>query len=234
MSIREHIQRSSLGAEVVLFELDLTIFGEGVLRFTSATENSSAIQFGGVNYSPYPIVASGFEVTTDGPLPQPTLTVANVTGLFNALVEQHNDLEGAVLRRIRTYERFLDNGPDPDPTATRPPDVYELSQKTHHDNESIQWRCVSQIDQEGVTLPNRKIVRDYCGHQTRTWDGTQFVYTNATCPYTGPAKDENGVACLPEDEVFSKRLSTCCEARFGRGNLLPTRAFPGVARVRNR
>lgn len=237
MTIREHVQRFDLGEEVVLFQLDLTEFALGMVRIAPVTEGGGGVvEFGGLVYSPHPVRAEGFELTTAGSLPRPSFSVSNLDNSFTALVDQSDDLHGATLTRIRTYGRYLDSGPDPDGDAHLPLDVYTLSQKTEHTMERITWQCCAAMDQEGVELPARTIIRDYCDHQVRVWNPltASYDYTNVTCPYVGAAKDENGVACAPADEVFSKRLKTCCQARFGQTAVLPTRAFPGVAKIRVR
>lgn len=238
MTIREHVQRFDLGDEVTLFELDLTEFDLGIIRLSPVGDDEAGgvVLFGGQVYAPHPVRAEGFELTTAGSLPRPTFAVANLDNSFTALIEQNDDLHGAVLTRIRTYGRYLDNGAEPDGGAHLPLDVYTLSQKTGHTFEQITWQCCAAMDQEGVELPGRTIVRDYCDHDTRRWDpvAAAYDYTNVTCPYVAAPKDVNGDPCAPEDEVFSKRLKTCCQARFGVNAVLPTRAFPGVARIRIR
>lgn len=233
-TIKSHIQAFDLGAEVTLFKLDLSMFGLADMFFTSGTTGSTSVVFDGETYAPYPIQAEGFELTGDGPMPQPTLTVANIDGIFTATVDSNDDLEGAILTRTRTYERFLDGAVDADPTAIKPPDVFILTQKTIDDGEQIQWVCSSAIDLEGVTLPARKMIRDYCNHDYRVWNGSAFVYTNATCPYNGTVYlDAQDVSTTAANDVCGKRLGSC-RARFGAGAVLPTRAFPGLARVRAR
>lgn len=232
MTIGLHIQRPNLGAEVFLYQLDLTVFGLGFLYLTPGTLGSTAVIFDGQTYSPHPIEAEGFEINTSGPLPRPTLTVANLDGSFTALVENNDDLMGAILTRIRTYERFLDGGVEPDPNAIKPPDVFLLSRKVAHDDDQIGWELTAQMDQEGVELPGRLVVRDYCGHEYRRWTGSAFDYTNVTCPYVAAVYfDENGVSTTAANDRCSKRLGTGCRARFGTTAPLPTRAFPGVARL---
>jgi lambda family phage minor tail protein L len=149
-------------------------------------------------------------------------------------VELNNDLVGARRTRIRTYDRYLDGGPEPNGDAHLPLDVYEFSALETHDDEIVSWRLAALIDQEGVKLPGRQCVRDYCDHIVRREVNGAFDYTGATCPYSGVPRDVNGNVCAPEDEVFSKRLVTCCHARFGATAALPFRGFPGVARIRGR
>jgi lambda family phage minor tail protein L len=243
LTIRSHVQGFDLGARITLFELDLTVFDLGIVRITPTTnDGGSAISFGidplgeEIIYAPHPITAEGFELNGSGTLPRPTFTISNLDNSFTSLVEQNDDLHGGILRRIRTYSRYLNSGDEPDGNSHMPIDVYVLSQKTAHTREEISWNCAALMDQEGVQLPARPIVRDYCGHETRRWDMVrgEFDYSNVTCPYTGSPRDANGAPCSPEAEVFSKRLSTCCQARFGTTAVLPTRAFPGVARLRSR
>jgi len=242
VTIRRHVQRFDLGARITLYELDLTVFGLGIVRIAPTTDGAGkAIGFGYENggeiiYAPHPVKAEGFELTSAGALPRPKFAVANLDNSFTALVEQNDDLHGGILTRIRTYDRYLNNGAEPDSNTHLPLDIYQLSQKTAHTQERISWECSALMDQEGVELPGRPIVRDYCDHDTRVWNPATgaFDYANATCPYAGDPKDENGLPCAAADEVFSKRLVTCCQARFGANAVLPTRAFPGVARLRGR
>lgn len=231
----EHIQKFDLGPRVFLYQVDLTMFGLGTLYLAPGTTGSSAVGFGGQPYAPHPIRADGFELTTIGTLPRPTISFANLDNSFTALVEQNDDLQGGIVTRLRTYGRYLDNGAEPDGNKFLPPDIYLLSQKTKHNQSEIAWTLGAAMDQEGVELPGRPIVRDWCGHDYRRWNGTAFDYTNVTCPYTGTSYfDENGDATTAAFDRCSKRLGTGCMKRFGTTGVLPTRAFPGVARLQAR
>lgn len=233
MTIRSHVQRPDLGRRVTLYEIDLTMFGLGYLYLAPGTDGGSAVSFGGQVYSPHPIKATGFEITTTGSLPRPQIVIANLDNSFTALVEGHDDLQGGIVTRIRTYGRFLDGGAEPDGNAHMPPDVYRLARKTKHTRQEIQWDMTALIDQEGQSLPGRKVVRDYCDQTYRVWDGAAFDYTNVTCPYAGTSYfDLNDDPTVdPAEDVCSKRLGAC-KLRFGATAVLPTRAFPGVARIR--
>lgn len=233
--IAAHIQRPDLGARVMLYEIDLSRFGLGVIRITPTTDGvGAAISFGGEVYAPHPVSADGFDKTTSGALPRPKFSVANLDNSFTVMVEQNDDLMGGIVKRIRTYERFLDTGEEPDGGVHLPLDIYEIAVKTRHTQKEIQWTLSALIDQEGVTLPGRKITRDYCTHDYRRWDGGGFDYSEASCPYAGAAHfDENDKPVGAAGDRCSKMLSGC-RLRFGEGAVLPTRAFPGVARVRAR
>lgn len=232
MTIALHIQGPNLGAEVTLYQIDLSVFGIADFFLTPGPGRAGAIVFDGQTYAPHPISASGFEVTTNGPLPRPKLTVANIDNALTAIVEENDDLTGAIVTRIRTYERFLDGQPDADPEAIKPPDVYQIARKTGDDGSSITWELAALTDQDGVELPGRRISRDYCDHVYRRWTGAAFDYTEASCPYNGAQSyDLNGAPVASALDAPSKQLTTCCKARFGANAVLPTRAFPGVARL---
>lgn len=241
MTLAAHIQGADLGARVTLYELDLTMFDQGVIRLAPGTTGSTAVGFGyngdePIVYAPHPIRAEGFELTTNGPLPRPSFEVANLDNSFTALVEQNDDLQGGILRRIRTYSRYLNDGEEPDSNVHLPIDVYQLSLKTKHTTETIGWDCSALMDQEGVQLPGRQIIRDYCDHVYRRWDPNAgaFDYAYVTCPYAGNAYyDENDQPVAAALDRCSKRL-TGCRLRFGENGVLPTRAFPGVARLKVR
>lgn len=234
MTIRTHIQAFDLGDEITLYQLDLTPFDLGVLYLAPGTDGASQVSFGGQTYAPHPIIAEGFDLTIDGPLPRPTFTVSNLDNSFTAIVEENDDLQGAVLTRIRTYGRYLDSGAEPDGNAHHPVDVYQLSLKEDHTQEQISWSCTALMDQDGVTLPGRKMIRDFCDHTYRRWTGTSFDYTNVTCPYVDTeAFDEDDVATTSALDRCSKTLRGC-RLRFGEFAVLPTGAFPGLARLRVR
>lgn len=236
MTIREHIQRLSLGAEIILFEIDLTMFDQGIIYITPSSDNGSVVSFGGESYAPHPVEAEGYEATVDGPMPRPSITIGNIDGALTPLVEQHDDLQGAIVRRIVTYERYLDSGDDPDGNAMKPVDVHQISRKTGDDGDTMSFELTALMDQEGVSLPARKMARDYCSHDYRIWDAATetFDYSGATCPYAGDDSfDENDDPVADALDRCSKRLSGCT-ARFGIDAALPTRAFPGLSRVRAR
>lgn len=241
-TIIQHSQQSELGEYVKLFHMDLSMFGESDFYFTPGPEGGGAAQsatFGGQVYSPFDIVASGFDVSGDNKLPRPTLTVSNVSGIFTPLLVAHDDLKGAIVTRMRTFSKFLDDGSDPDTSARYADDIFIINKKITDDDEVVTWELAALMDVEGARLPGRQIVRDYCDHTTRQWNGSAFVYTNATCPWgTEPgqtqAYDRDGNTTTAANEVFSKRLDSCCRARFGNDAELPYRGWPGVARVRAR
>jgi lambda family phage minor tail protein L len=178
--------------------------------------------------------ASGFEMNTTGTLPQPTVSISNIFGAGNLLLDTYKGLVGAELIRILTLERFLDDGSSPDPNAYITRDLYVVAQKTSHNAVGIAFKLATRLDQEGTQLPRRQILRDVCSRVYRVWnpDTGQFDYSRADCPYTGSAffTVNDQPTSAPGADVCSHTLNGC-EVRFG-GAPLPAYFFPGVGRIR--
>ncbi len=216
-----------------LYELDASVIGGGIYRFTSSAFEEAPVSFGGNVYAPTPIETDGWEMSSQGTMPRPTLKVANVSGVLSAVVNEFGDLVGATFRRIRTFRRFLDGMEDADPDAHFPIDVYRIEQKTNQDRVYIEWTLAAAIDQQGRKLPGRQVIQSACTHTYRRFDPEtgSFDYSRATCPYAGSACfDAKGKAVSASEDRCSKLLQSGCVKRFGHGDL-PTRAFPGVGRA---
>ncbi|XKE45759.1 phage minor tail protein L [Halomonas organivorans] len=217
---------------VVLFELDATRHGQGVLRWTNEPVDGCPATFNGYEYTPLPIEADGFEWSGKGTLPQPTLRVSAMELAFLSLVLAADDLLGCPVRRIRTFRQHLDDGRDPDPLATFPVDHYVVERKSGQTRTAFEFTLAVAMDQEGKRVPARQVLRDSCTHRYRWWDGSQYRYEGVTCPYAGAGEwDASGAVAATGEDVCGKRLSDC-RLRFGEHGVLPTRAFPGVGRIR--
>jgi lambda family phage minor tail protein L len=217
---------------VTLFQLDTTMLGGQWFYFTSAEYFDHAITWGGQEYAPLPMQAGGFEQTTKGAIPTPTIVISNLYGAANLLLSEYKGLLGAHLVRILTLARFLDDGATPDVNAMITRDKYVVAQKTSHTAISITFKLAAQMDQEGIVLPRRQILRDVCSHVYRAWNPAYgFDYSKASCPYTGGAYfDPNNNPTSPDHDSCSRNLRGC-QLRFG-GAPLPARFFPSVGRVK--
>ncbi|TPW29671.1 phage minor tail protein L [Martelella alba] len=218
---------------VHLYELDATVIGGGVYRFTSSAFEEAQVSFGGHPYAPTPIETDGWEMSSQGTMPRPTLKVANVNGALSAVINEFGDLVGCTFRRIRTFRRFLDGMEDADPDAFFPIDTYRIEQKTNQNRVFIEWTLAAAMDQQGRQLPGRQVLQSACTHSYRRFNSEtgQFDYAGVTCPYTGSACfDRAGNAVSVSEDKCSKLLQSGCVKRFGTSGL-PTRAFPGVGRA---
>ncbi|KVE45470.1 phage minor tail protein L [Burkholderia sp. BDU5] len=229
MSISADIQQLEPGQLVEFFELDATDIG-GQVAYFHPHRQAGSIVWRGVAYSPWPIVAEGFERTSAGRQPVPILKVGNVDGSISSLCLALADLVGAKITRRRTLAKYLDatnfpNGQNPsaDPNEEMPPEVWLIERKSHEDNESVEFELSSPLDFDGEQLPRRQIIPNLC-----IW-----LYRGPECGYTGgPCADANDA---PTDDPAKDRCSHSlrgCKLRCGVNNPLPYGGFPAAGLVR--
>jgi lambda family phage minor tail protein L len=220
------------GARLELYDLDLTPINPsaGTVYFQSYTSAAPdvTVVFGGKSYLPLNIRADGFELRSDT-LPRPRLSVVNITGAISALIENYDDLVGAIVTRRVTFERYLDGKPEADPLRQQI-SVWRISSKSRETKVLVEFELESSMDVQGVQLPGRTIQAHFC-----TWD-----YEGVECGYThGGSGDETLMfkaddtsTLIPAEDVCGKRL-TSCRKRFDPLNdntPMPFGAFPSVAR----
>ncbi len=231
MAIEDDIQQLDIGKIVTLFVVDTRpIGGTDILRFTPSVnfDQSALVRFDGNDYSPIPCEATGFEYNGRGPIPTPTLTISNALGFLSAAVIEFSDLIGAVVQRIRVFDKYIGNVPNPE---SLPIDHFTIEQKTAQNKVFVEFQLSSILDQEGVKIPRRQILRS-CTHTYRIFRNGAFDYDGVSCPYRGNASfDNQDNPSSATDDVCSKRVNGC-QVRFGQNAQLPLRAFPSVARVR--
>lgn len=230
----ELLQDFNAGRIVTLYTLDATsIDGTTLFHFTDSTStDGNAIVFDGVVYVPIPIEVSGFEKDSNAAPPRPKMKVGNAAGTLSALLQEFGDLVGARLTRIKTFERFLDAGEEPDPDQTFGTEIYHISRKTEQNKVYVEFELATPMDQQNVRLPGRKQFRRHCSRVYRKFNAAanEFDYTHATCPYVGETSfDQNGVVTSPENDVCAHHADAC-DLRFP--GALPMHAFPGMNRVR--
>ncbi len=222
---------------VNLFQIDLSKFGAGVGYFTTdVTEGGQPLRWGGKTYYPTAVEATGFERKAGGTAARPTLRLGNVNPLITSLIIEGKDLVGCEVRRYRTFRRFLDDGLEPSVTDHFPPEIYRVERLKGRNKITAEFELASILDQEGVKLPRRQIVRDYCGFIYRRWNAAARAWDidrHDPCPYAGAAMyDRHGTRVTDRAlDVCGKHLADC-KLRFGANKRLYTRAFPGVDRVR--
>jgi lambda family phage minor tail protein L len=230
-AIKSELQKLAPSAIIELFQLDLTIFGDQVYYFHAGTNGlRQTLTWQGQEYAPFPIQASGFELSTGGQLPRPTLVVSNVLGIVTALVLTYRDLLGAKVTRKRTMQKYLDAvnfdggvNPTADPTAEFPDDVFFIEAKKNETPELIEFELSSSFDVQNVQLPKRQIIQNIC----------PWRYRGPECGYTGTDyfnSNDQPVGTLQQD-VCGKRL-TSCKLRFGQFEELPYGGFPAAGLVR--
>jgi lambda family phage minor tail protein L len=227
------VQTPAPGEYVELFTLNAIAIGSGVFHFTlSEFSNTAPLLFNGVSYPPLDVEFTGMETTSVGSIPQPTLRVRNHNYILSTLIADFADGVGATLSRIRTFGCFLDGQPEADPNAYISQDTFIIEQKTSADNVAIEWKLSSVLDQQGMMLPARNVLRDTCTLVYRIYDNNLgvFDYSRATCPYV----DGNYFTILDQSTNLPfkdecSHLLSGCKLRFG-GNPIPASFFPGAGR----
>lgn len=236
MTVNTEVQKLEPDALVTLYILDTTsIGGTTIFRFTSMPGATGDVMFGGQAFTPIDIEATGFEWDGSGTFPKPRLRIVNIGGVISSAIVGFGDLVGATFYRIRTFAMHLDDGSAPDSAATFPIEAFTVDQLSKHTKLFLEWTLATSIEQIGMQLPRRQCLRDTCTHRYRLYNPTtgNFDYSNATCPYTGANKfKEDGTSTSNNSEDVCDKKLTGCKLRFGNAGVLPTRAFPGIARTR--
>jgi lambda family phage minor tail protein L len=209
-SIQTEIQKLDPSAIIELFQLRLTLAVNGIdtTFYYHAGTNSltTDVVFQGITYSAVPIEADGFELTSKGTLPRPTMRVANTGGAISALLLSYNPLQAKVTR-IRTCKKFLDVvnfpggvNPTADPTAKFEDQVWYIDRVSRENVQLVEFELVSRLDLTNLQLPGRQ-VQDYC----------PWVYRGPECGYTGSSYfdvNDNAVGVSTSD-VCGKRFNSC-------------------------
>ncbi|WP_263225342.1 phage minor tail protein L [Pseudomonas alabamensis] len=246
MSLIKQIQALEPGSEVLLFELDGSEFGAGVLRFHGhaiphtpeqlAAAGDAADQlparpiwWQGQLYSAWPMELTGIEANSDGTAVRPTLTVGNVEGRITALCLAFDNLLEFKLTLRHTLARYLDaaNYPEGNPEADPSEealDVWYIDQKVSENGTTVAWELASPGDVGGETIGRQMT-------QLCHWAMTAG-YRGPDCGYTGPAYDLEGE---PTDDPARDQCNGCldsgCVVRFGPGNPLSFGGFPAVSLI---
>lgn len=231
MGINADIQTLEPGERVELFELDATAIGADLYRF-HGYQRLGSIWWQGLEYSPWPIQASGFEITSDSQQPNPTLLVGNVTGFISALCLGFEDLAGAKVTRKRTMGRYLDaanfagGNAEADPDEAFPDDIWYVEQKTGEDKAQVEFTLSSPINLNNKQLPGRQIVANCC--QWLSIGG----YRGAYCGYTGgPVATSDDIITTDAASDMCSGTLKGCKFRFGDTGQLRYGSFPTAGRT---
>lgn len=228
MTIQAEIQSLSPTALIELFVLDTTsVVGGTITRFHSGINQvQRPIVWQGQEYMPLPIEAEGFDLDAQGQLPRPKIRVANIQGMFSAMVAEAEDLIGCRLTRKRTFGRYLDavnfpgGNPEANPDQALPDELWFIDRKSSEDRYMIEWELSSAFDLEGVRIPLRQVIQNYC----------PWRYRDANCGWDGAYYDRDNNPTGDGAKDFCSKTLTACKTRFGNQNLLPFGGFPGVVR----
>jgi lambda family phage minor tail protein L len=196
--------------ELFQLHLDATLHGSSTIYYFHNGVNAAVtgnITWNGQVYVRLSLEATGFDYSSTGTLPRPSLTVGNIGSSITALLLQvnmitaGNDLGGAKVVRIRTLKKYLDGEAGADPHAKFPDEIWYVDRKANENRAAVEFELASKFDLVGVMLPRRQIIANIC----------QWAYRGGECGYTGTDYydiNDNKVASSGSD-VCGKRLSSC-------------------------
>jgi len=224
-SIQEQLYKLQPSAIIELFQMELTLAVNGVdttfYYHAGTNELTADIVFGGLTYAATPIEVEGFEMTTKGTLPRPTMRVANANSAISALLVLYNPLQAKVTR-IRTCKKFLDavnfsgGNPTADPTAKFEDEIWYIDRVSQENPELVEFELTSKLDLLNLALPRRQVL-EHC----------PWKYRGSECGYRGKRYfDVNDNSTTAANDQCGKRYSSCA-LRFAKGNL-PFGGFPGA------
>lgn len=224
-SIQEQLQSLEPSAIIELFQLQLTAAINGIdttfYYHAGTNELSADVVFNQITYAAFPIEVEGFEVTSKGTLPRPTMRIANANSSISALLVLYNPLQAKVTR-IRTCKKFLDavnfsgGNPTADPTAKFEDEIWYIDRVANENPQLVEFELTSKLDLTNLALPRRQVL-EHC----------PWKYRGAECGYTGTRYfNLNDQATNAANDQCGKRY-TSCALRFTSG-LLPFGGFPGA------
>jgi lambda family phage minor tail protein L len=170
----EAVQLQEPGSELVeLYELTVN---NTILYFHAGLEEDlTEVQFRdrtspytARTYIAFPIMMDGVDLSADGAINRPTLTVANVANTFSSAIGdiKAEDLVGERLTKRTTLKKYLvgESG-DTSPSVEFPIRKFILDRISGENNVSVSYELAAPYDLSGITIPNRKVVGKYCSWQ---------------------------------------------------------------------
>ena len=101
-SIQEQLQSLEPSAIIELFQLELTQAVNGVDQVyyyhAGTNELTTDVVFNGLTYSATAIEVEGFQASTKGVMPRPTMRIGNTGNAISALLLLYNPLQAKVTR----------------------------------------------------------------------------------------------------------------------------------------
>jgi len=230
--LSQDIQNPAVGKLIKLYIIDATSLGAvSKWHFCEYIDDGSALVFNNNTYIPIPLQIEGEQQSAVGVLPRPLISLSNVNNTIASEIELYNDLIGATVEVFQTLYKYVDGQPEADNSAVFPKRRYIINSKKLQNKEIIQFELRNMVDIEGLQLPKRKIIRDYCNRTYRVFQNGSFVYGN--CPYNGSNYfDKDGNITTIENDYCARKLSDCRLRYPNNSDSLPTWACPMVARNR--
>ena len=226
LQVFANVQKLEPGADVYLFEFDLTAQGGINQRFHGYLQ-VGAILWQGNTYQPWPIEVTGIE-RTGAQQPTPVFSVGNVDGSISLLCAEYADCLDGVVRVHHTFGQYLDGQPGANPAEEFPVDIWYVNRKSQEDKNIVTFELAGALDVDGAVFPGREVVANLCIYLSRGG------YRGPYCGYTGgPVADLNDVATTSSAVDNCSGTLVGCKFRYGADPLgLMFGGVPGAGLVR--
>ncbi len=165
MAIKTDVRQQATEAIIDLFELDCTVLGGSVYRFSPQIgRNYVAVTFNNQTWQPMPIMIENLSYSGSEAPAKPSLSISNISGVMLPAVITLGDIVGAKLTRWRTTEKYLGTGSTPSGIEFLPKDIWLVERKEHQNKHSIKWMLTSELNRADRRLPRRLFLkRDFPG-----------------------------------------------------------------------
>lgn len=159
----------------------------GVVKFHRLGYPAENTEVSAKEYTALPLILDGIDFQSDGALARPTITVANVTNVFqNALDDKNFSFEELVGKRItrrRTFANYIVGGADAANPYELPEATYIIERIAARNNTSVTFELTSPFDVNNVQLPGRVVIGKYCpwiyqGEALGLGGGCSWLQTN--------------------------------------------------------
>lgn len=116
--------------------------------------NSGNITFKGKDYIAFPFKLTGLEQLSTGAPPRPKLTLATIDRTLSILSFKYNDIVGATVTYIRTFEAYLSK------ELGSYPITLEMYRKESHNRTGMVFELRYPTDRERDYLPKQQMLRN--------------------------------------------------------------------------
>ena len=169
-AIVENVQKTGVESGVItLYKLE---YADNTFAYFVAgvEEDLSSIQFrdedGTIRtYTPIPIELEGFDISSDGAISRPKMTVANIESTFRDSLGGlgFEDLIGRRITRRTTQQKYLvgESG-DSTPPVEFPKITYVIDRLASKTVMGVTFELAAPFDLAGIKLPQRVIIGGAC------------------------------------------------------------------------
>ena len=178
--IATDLQKQEIDSVIDLFELELpngsiVYFHPGLESdLTTVRFRENKPGFAIREYTAFPMMIDGLDISADGAINRPSLTVANIGTGFKGILGSYTnkDLIGQRITRRQTLKKYL---VDANPDQSSPPKelskvTYVIDRIASENNITITFEVSAIYDLEGITLPRRLMVGKFCSWMYQGYD----------------------------------------------------------------